>query len=109
MQSVGSPPAKALKSWRAVSLFGLLACLGTGLAAKASVFGTDQRVPLPQSLQQAGAKLGVFFDSKSHSVCTAFCIAPDLVAASNGANHRGRKNSFQWLTQFLLRNIVAAT
>jgi len=50
--------------------------------AAASVFGPDQRVPLPETLRQTGTKLGVFFDSKSQSVCTAFCVAPDVVATA---------------------------
>ncbi len=50
-----------------------------GSRATASIFGADERVPLPQSLQKAGAKLGLFFDKGSHSVCTAFCVAPDVI------------------------------
>jgi protease YdgD len=53
-----------------------------GLPAAASVFGPDERVPLPQSLRPAAAKLGVFSDAASHSVCTAFCVAPDVVATA---------------------------
>ena len=50
--------------------------------ASASVFGTDQRVPLPDAMHQTGTKLGVFYDSRSQSVCTAFCVAPDVVATA---------------------------
>jgi hypothetical protein len=82
MSRVSSPFAKAMKALPAVSVFGVLACLGTALPAKASVFGADERVPLPQSLRQAGTKLGVFYDSRSHSVCTAFCLAPDVVGTA---------------------------
>lgn len=64
----------------ALSLFGILALCGIwGAPARASVFGNDQRVPLPQSRREDGAKLGVFSDARSHSVCTAFCVAPDVV------------------------------
>ena len=90
MQYVVSSPAKALKVWPSVPLLGLLACLGTGIPATASVFGTDQRVPLPQTLQQAGTKLGIFFDSKSHSICTAFCVAPDVVVTAAHCLYRTR-------------------
>jgi protease YdgD len=45
----------------------------------ASVFGPDQRVPLPETMRDTGTKIGVFFDSKSQSVCTAFCVAPDVI------------------------------
>jgi protease YdgD len=33
-------------------------------------------------MRQAGGKLGVFSDDGSHSVCTAFCLAPDVVATA---------------------------
>jgi hypothetical protein len=64
----------------ALCLLGIIGLSGLGGApARASVFGSDQRVPLPQSLREAGAKVGVFSDQRSHSVCTAFCVAPDAV------------------------------
>lgn len=47
--------------------------------AGASVFGLDQRTPLPEGLHQIGTKVGVFFDTRSQSICTAFCVAPDVV------------------------------
>ncbi|MEI9900793.1 MAG: trypsin-like peptidase domain-containing protein [Hyphomicrobium sp.] len=62
-----------------------MAALGLSIShtpAPASVFGTDERVPLPHTLHQVGTKLGVFFDSRSHSLCTAFCLAPDVVATA---------------------------
>jgi hypothetical protein len=49
------------------------------IPAMASVFGPDQRVPLPETMRDTGTKIGVFFDSKSQSVCTAFCVAPDVI------------------------------
>ena len=81
------------------ALLGLALCFGGGMQAAVagavptlkganslvhpvSVFGDDQRVPLPQSLREAGSKLGVLYDSRSHSVCTAFCVAPDVVATA---------------------------
>jgi protease YdgD len=53
--------------------------IAAAIPVEASVFGPDQRVPLPETLHQTGTKIGVFFDSKSQSVCTAFCVAPDVV------------------------------
>lgn len=63
----------------AVGLGGTALLILAAIPAGASVFGPDQRVPLPEALRQTGTKLGVFFDSKSQSVCTAFCVAPDAV------------------------------
>jgi Putative peptidoglycan binding domain/Trypsin-like peptidase domain len=70
-----------------VSLSGtalLLIILGGSLShpAAAAVFGSDERVPLPQSLRSVGDKIGVLHDPRSHSVCTAFCVARDIVATA---------------------------
>ncbi len=70
----------AFRAFAAVLRWGALSVLiAAAIPAKASVFGTDQRIPLPETLHQTGTKIGVFFDSKSQSVCTAFCVAPDVV------------------------------
>ncbi|MBI1650810.1 peptidoglycan-binding protein [Hyphomicrobium sulfonivorans] len=53
-----------------------------GPQATASVFGRDDRVPLPKSMQHVGDRLGLFFDSTFNSVCTAFCVAPDVIGTA---------------------------
>jgi len=72
--------------WLLQAIWGLAAAgvLATipGSTTEASVFGTDQRIPLPDAMRQTGTKLGVFFDSRSQSVCTAFCVAPDVVVTA---------------------------
>jgi putative peptidoglycan binding protein/trypsin-like peptidase len=83
MKRPASPDLDAPCRLPALSVLGILACLAlAGPPAAASVFGPDERVPLPQSLRPAAAKLGVFSDAASHSVCTAFCVAPDVVATA---------------------------
>lgn len=47
-----------------------------------AVFGSDERVPLPQSLRAIRDRIGVLHDPRSHSVCTAFCVARDIVATA---------------------------
>lgn len=83
MKRPAAPLIKARRALPALSLFGIFAALTVAPApAQASVFGPDQRVPLPQSLRHAGARLGVFSDAGSHSVCTAFCVAADAVVTA---------------------------
>src|SRR5262245_57011898 len=79
-----SPISDTRSALPAVAICAILTALSLSPAAPlfASVFGVDQRVSLPQSLRQAGGKLGVFSDDGSHSVCTAFCLAPDVVATA---------------------------
>jgi hypothetical protein len=54
----------------------------SSLLRRIAVFGSDERVPLPQSLRAVGDKIGVLHDPRSHSVCTAFCVARDIVATA---------------------------
>jgi hypothetical protein len=68
-----------------------------------SVFGGDQRVPLPQSMREAGSKLGVLYDSRSHSVCTAFCVASDVVATAAHCLYRTSGESPLRLSDFAFR------
>ncbi len=68
---------RALRGARELGAIALL--IAAAIPAEASVFGPDQRVPLPETMHQTGTRLGVFFDSRSQSVCTAFCVASDVV------------------------------
>lgn len=52
------------------------------LLHRVAVFGKDGRTPLPRSYRPVGAKIAVLHDRRSHSVCTAFCVAPDIVATA---------------------------
>lgn len=77
------PHVEARRALTALSLFGIFAALTPAPdPTLASVFGADQRQPLPQTLRHVGAQLGVFSDAGSHSVCTAFCVAPDAVVTA---------------------------
>jgi protease YdgD len=46
------------------------------------VFGADDRVPLPAKHKALQEKLGLLFNPRSRMVCTAFCVAPDIVATA---------------------------
>ena len=77
------PLVNSIRFLPAALIFGGISALAlTAQPASSSVFGTDQRVPLPETMHQTGTKLGVFFDSRSQSVCTAFCVAPNVVATA---------------------------
>ena len=58
-----------------------------GLAAepvvvKVAVFGEDDRGPVPPELRQTQEKIGLLYNGKAQIVCTAFCVAPDVVATA---------------------------
>lgn len=63
-----------------------LLALGTGLTpsspATAAVFGTDDRTAIPARYQKAAESIGLLFNNQSRTVCTAFCVAPNVIATA---------------------------
>lgn len=47
-----------------------------------AVFGSDDRVKLPASHKGLADKIGVILNVRTKSVCTAFCVAPNVVATA---------------------------
>ncbi|MDX2308450.1 MAG: peptidoglycan-binding protein [Hyphomicrobium sp.] len=48
-----------------------------------AVFGADDRVPLPRRLSDLESSIGLLYEPKTRSVCTAFCVAPNVVATAS--------------------------
>src|SRR5689334_18690352 len=44
-----------------------------------AVFGNDDRVPTPAKYKDVQEKIGLFFNLRRRTVCTAFCVAPDVI------------------------------
>ncbi len=47
-----------------------------------AVFGKDDRVALPERLATTAARVGVLFNNPAKSVCSAFCVAPAMIATA---------------------------
>jgi V8-like Glu-specific endopeptidase len=47
-----------------------------------AVFGADDRVPLPPRYQKQQDAIGVLFNVKTRSVCTAFCVAEAMIVTA---------------------------
>ena len=47
-----------------------------------AVFGSDDRGPLPAKYRDVREKIGLLFSVRGRSVCTAFCVASDVVATA---------------------------
>jgi protease YdgD len=47
-----------------------------------AVFGSDERSPLPAKYKNVQEKIGLFFNARRHTVCTAFCVASDVVVTA---------------------------
>jgi protease YdgD len=52
------------------------------MARPVAVFGRDDRVALPQRLAYLAARMGVLFNNPARTVCSAFCVAPAIVATA---------------------------
>lgn len=89
-------PAAALAIGCAIAL-NVAFCSGSALAGppaasasalpappvqRVAVFGTDDRVPPPAAFDGAVQGIGLLFDPRSRSVCTAFCVADAVVATA---------------------------
>jgi protease YdgD len=52
------------------------------LVRPVAVFGTDDRIALPASRTALRASIGLLYEQRSHSICTAFCAGDDIVATA---------------------------
>ncbi|MGH1418230.1 MAG: peptidoglycan-binding protein [Hyphomicrobiaceae bacterium] len=68
-----------------------------------AVFGKDSRRILPKSRRDLSGKVGLLYDRSARSVCSAFCVAPNIVATAahclsatqRRRNHRLNNFTFQ--------------
>jgi protease YdgD len=51
-------------------------------ALPVAVFGSDDRMPTPAKYKDVQEKIGLFFNLRRRTVCTAFCVAPDVIATA---------------------------
>ena len=65
-----------------------LAQAGTRPVQNIAVFGPDDRVVLPADKAGLSRSVGLLYDDRSHSVCTAFCVADDIVATAGHCLYR---------------------
>jgi len=47
-----------------------------------AIFGTDDRIPTPAQYAKIAERIGLFFSNQSRTVCTAFCVASNIVATA---------------------------
>lgn len=75
------------------------------LVHRVSVFGTDDRILLPADKSALNRSIGLLYDTRSHSVCTAFCVGDDVIATAGHCLFRTadekplRLKSFQFRLQ----------
>lgn len=57
-----------------------------------AVFDTDDRVPVPSRFSGVAERIGLLFNSQSRTVCTAFCVAGNVIATAAHCMGRGQTN-----------------
>ncbi len=55
---------------------------GPSAVHRVAVFGADDRALLPAEKRTLGRSIGLLYDERSHSVCTAFCVGDDTIATA---------------------------
>src|SRR5262245_42752018 len=55
---------------------------GNPQAFPIAVFGSDERSPMPAKYKDIQEKIGLFFNARRRTVCTAFCVASDVVVTA---------------------------
>ncbi len=52
------------------------------LLTPAAVFGTDQRIEVPEQYSALEGKIGMLYEQSTQTLCTAFCVAKGIVATA---------------------------
>lgn len=53
-----------------------------GVVHPVAVFGRDDRTTLPPRVADVAARMGVLFNNPARTVCSAFCVAPGVIATA---------------------------
>ena len=81
------------------------------LIQNVAVFGKDTRRKLPKKQQRLANSIGLLYDRQTRSVCTAFCVAPNVIATAAhclggigaGRNARISNFTFQYFSRGRVR------
>jgi protease YdgD len=65
-----------------------------------AVFGTDDRTAVPQRYAKLQEAMGVMFNIRARTVCTAFCVAENIVATASHCLFRTAGEQAQRLAEF---------
>lgn len=57
---------------------------------RVAVFGADDRTPVPPRLSHVAERVGLLFNGFSRTVCTAFCVAENVIATAAHCMGRGQ-------------------
>ena len=93
--------------WLLPVVAGLQMMLGAGFAvneAAAAVFGKDDRVAVPARLDSVTQRLGLLFNNQTRTVCSAFCVADNMIATAAHCIGRGQQKPVRYQDFSFARN-----
>lgn len=68
---------------------------------RVAVFGTDDRKPLPDRLKPLRGGIGLIYNERARTVCTAFCVAENIVATASHCIYRTKGETPPPLSRFI--------
>jgi protease YdgD len=73
------------------------------LTIPVAVFGKDQREKLPARYKKLNKQIGLLHNPQTNTLCTAFCVGPDIIATASHCLFSHRKNKKLYLSSFLFK------
>ena len=73
------------------------------LLHKIAIFGKDSRQSVPQNLGNEKEQIGLLFNPRNSTLCTAFCVAPNVIATASHCLFRKNRSSRNRLSNFIFR------
>lgn len=68
-----------------------------------AIFGEDDRRDLPEELSALEGKIGMLYEQSTQTLCTAFCVANDIVATASHCLFQKKNGRFPNLTDVTFR------
>ncbi len=78
------------------------------IVRRVAVFGKDERSAVPERLAPLKGQIGLLFNNKARTVCTAFCIAPDLIATAAHCIFRAHESLAPVLSDYWFTTEISA-
>lgn len=82
----------------------LLTIFAAANVVNAAVFGNDDRTAVPARLQAAAELTGLLFNNQTRTVCTAFCVAHNVIATAAHCVARGQTTPVRYSEFRFARN-----
>lgn len=74
-----------------------------GLIQRIAVFDEDDRRPIPPKYRKIQERIGLLYNGQSQILCTAFCVAPNVIATAAHCLFGSNNNKRPDLTAFSFR------